>query len=163
MGSVCESAALLKGAFCPRFEVCASAQGCLSEVKTSEQRSESVMQCSYRSVGEVLGCEGLAGLSECFLAALQVHFFLPGLCSPMRSVGQHGSSLHPDGAFCSLREDTAAPRDSSPWLLASRRSMVQTASRQLSQGCWLHVLDSPIFALLCCQPVPCSDAPELQG
>jgi len=72
--------------------------------------------------------------------------FLPGLCSPMRSVGQR-SSVHPDGAFCSLREHTA-PRDSFPWLLASRRSTVQTTSRQLSQGRWLCVLDLPIFALL---------------
>ncbi|NXA20472.1 TACC1 protein, partial [Ibidorhyncha struthersii] len=38
--------------------------------------------------------------------------------------------------FCSLRECTA-PHDSLPWLLASWRSIMQTTSHQLSQGCWL--------------------------
>ncbi|NXW15925.1 TACC1 protein, partial [Circaetus pectoralis] len=43
--------------------------------------------------------------------------------------------------FCSLREHTA-PHDSFPWLLASWRSIMQTTSHQLTQGCWLTALGS---------------------
>lgn len=46
------------------------------------------------------------------------------------------------GSFLQSQEHTAPP-DSFPRLLASWRSIMQTTSCQLSQGCWLSVLASP--------------------